>query len=250
LIFLVAAVRRILEGPHYLGKEKPMKRTRAAGLLALMVVLSPVGQVFAQSKTTSGPDLDRIRKVNEAREAFLPQVLEMNAVEAELGRLGARRAQSSEVREFARMLARVHGDTLENLGGLHHTGSGAKLYTDNTMREKSRPNDTMREKPRPDALMRDALRNDAAAWLNRVSDADFDREFMKIIVEKHRAAAAFLQNHLASIDATKSDLADGGAHPEADAVAARVDEAFANLCRQLLPVVNSHLRHAEALQGN
>ena len=210
-----------------------LEQLRLAGALAIAVAIAPVSQVYAQEHTAHS-------KASELTSAdqFMPHLLESNAAEVEFGRIGAIRAENVRVREFARMIATAHLETLENLGGLAHTGRGTPKkvsYKVSSRREK--PFD-MKRSDFSAALSREHLQ--IRDRLNRLSGAEFDREFMNVMVSTHQKTAEFLQTHLSAF--TETHGATTSMTP------ASVRSAFALLCRTLLPVVQNHLQQARTLE--
>jgi predicted outer membrane protein len=214
------------------------KTIRLAGTFALILALALVSQTAAQSKA----DRNKTQADSKMYDMFLPKVLEMNAAEADLGWLGAEKAQNPRVREFTQMVADKHYETLENLGGLYHIAI-AKKYTGVAKKDTF---EVTREKPTPDSHRTDLTsqlpkeHQQLKARLSKLSGAAFDREIMKVMVERHQKGVEFFQTH--------QNAFGGGMSQTAGSKTGDVKAGFANLSRILLPVVQDHLRQAQEIQ--
>jgi len=224
-----------------------LKRIRLAGGLAVLVSLAPIQGTFAQTKAR---DTQKKQTALKLEDEFLPHVVEMNAAEAQFGRIGASRAQNARVREYAQMIAQVHSDTVENLGGLYHTGAH-KRTTQMTQREKPR-DQAHRHMDTYTKIKLSAADQRIADSLNRLSGAALDREFMNVMITRHQKGVDFYQTHLDAFTtgtaAAEAKAKQTPQHTSAQISDPNVREAFALLCRTLLPVVRDHLGQAQNIR--
>lgn len=139
--------------------------------------------------------------------------------EVELGRLASQRAQNPQVKEFAQMMVRDHSKVGAEL---KQAVSGHGVET-------------------PEGL--DAEHRQLKDRLSNLSGADFDREYMKAMVDGHKEVKSMLQNR------------SGGAHdpraPKATGTtgSSSLDVAVNQWASRALPTVEQHLQKAEQIYG-
>jgi putative membrane protein len=236
------------------------KKISIVAAVALLGALAPLDQMIAQSgqqypaenrqRTGQAPAQNQSPSRTHGGHAgvdenlFLPHLLEMNASEAEIGHLAATRGQNQRVKNFGQMIAKVHSDTVESLGGLYYAGAPKTSTTGNRTTAQG-----ARSQNRADNWM------DNSAYLGKdhhqtmdklrgLSGAAFDRETMNILVMKHQDSIRFLETNLNHLR---------GADPRATAAtrqAGRTDfrAEWVRLCERLLPVVKDHLQQAQNIQ--
>jgi putative membrane protein len=154
---------------------------------------------------------------------FLNQAMEMNTAEVQLGKMAATKAQDSRVRNFAEMMVKDHNQALDKIRTLWDDRSKA---TGN----HSRRNDQI-----------NAEHKRVSQRLNKLSGADFDREYMTIMVREHRAAlrAFELQSHAHGYGRNSNTSANVNYMKDTDTA------AFAS---EMLPTIRQHLQRAEEIQ--
>jgi putative membrane protein len=138
----------------------------------------------------------------EAERGFVEDFAKSNTTEVELGRLAEQRAANPAVREFGAMIVRDHtkaGEALRQIASRHGLVLEAE-YTQPDAREKER--------------------------FSNLSGADFDREFMETMVDKHERSAETLENK-----AERGGQAD-----------------LKRWASETLPVVRQHLERAKQIQ--
>jgi putative membrane protein len=134
---------------------------------------------------------------------FIGDQLQEGMKEIELGQLASQRASNPEVKEFGSMMVQ------------DHTKAGTELK-----QIASRENVELdNEEARSDA-------NDASERLSKLDGAEFDREYIDLMVKDHEKAAEALQ-----------DQAQNAEHP-----------AVKQWAASTLPRIKSHLEHAQRLQ--
>lgn len=122
--------------------------------------------------------------------------------EVELGRLAQDKATSAEVRQFAEMMVRDHSKANEELKQIAER-EGVQL---------------------PSAM--DEKHREQHDRVSRLSGAEFDREYMRIMVDNHEASAERFERQ-----------ANEGSDPELKQFAAKT-----------LPTVRQHLERAKQIQ--
>ena len=143
------------------------------------------------------------QKVNAGDEQFMKEAATGGLAEAELGRLAARKAKNAQVRAFGNRMVRDH--------------SKANLQLKALARRKHVVLPTMPAEEQ----------KTEKANLSKLSGADFDREYMRLMVEDHdKDVSAFQQK---SGDAGDADL-----------------KAWVT---KTLPTLQEHQRMAHEIQG-
>jgi putative membrane protein len=134
---------------------------------------------------------------------FVKQASSMNLLEIDLGQMGAQQAQSPDVKSFAEMIRKDHTDANDQL--------------------KSIASSVKADMPREMLVEQKAARD----TLSQFKGADFDREFLKAMVDGHQTAISLFQRE--STDG-QNDLVKGFA-------------------RAQLPTLKMHLEQAQKLQS-
>jgi putative membrane protein len=148
--------------------------------------------------------------------------------EVELGRLAGQRAQSAQVKDFAQMMVRDHsksGADLEQTLSAHDVAAPAGLDVEHRQ---------LKER------------------LSGLSGADFDREYMKAMVEGHKEVHSMLKGR-----ANQQARSSINGHPtgtSGDRIAAAtagdsapLDVAVNQWASKTLPTVEQHLQKAEQI---
>lgn len=137
--------------------------------------------------------------------------------EVELGQLASQRAQSPQVKEFAQMMVR------------DHSAAGAELKQAVRTHEIETPTGL------------DAEHRQLKDRLSSLSGADFDREYMKAMVDGHKEVKSLLEDRT------------GGAHdarapqPTGTTGSSQLDTAVTQWASKALPTVSEHLQKAEQI---
>jgi putative membrane protein len=166
--------------------------------------------------------------VHNSEKDFITKQLADGDAEVELGRMAAQKAVNPEVKRFAQMMVDDHtkaGGELKQVA--------AKYNVDTTDQSK----DLDKHK-------------DAMDRLSKLSGSQFDKEYMKAMVDDHQNAVDSLESRVDSTASLKDKITDKDAKdtqvvPENtdNAVAAAVNQWAA----QSLPVVRHHLDEAKMI---
>lgn len=180
--------------------RKPML---AVGLATAFALAAPA---YAQMKSPGGAagtqtqaQPDTGGKMNKADERFLTEALQGDLAEVKMGELAEQKGGSDRVKEFGQTLAKDHGDhakTLQQLG----QQVGFTLPSEPSAKQKA-------EHDR----------------LGKLSGAQFDREFAKLMIDDHRKDIAKYQ-----AEAKKSG-------------------PIGTMAKQTIPTLQQHLQMAQEL---
>jgi putative membrane protein len=138
--------------------------------------------------------------------------------EVELGQLAGQRAQNPQVKEFAQMMVR------------DHSKAGAELKQAVSGHIET-----------PDGL--DAEHRQLKDRLSSLSGADFDREYMKAMVDGHKEVKSMLQDRTGSAHDPRAPKATGTTGSSS------LDAAVNQWASKALPTVEQHLQRAEQIYG-
>jgi putative membrane protein len=164
-----------------------MKSMLGAALAAALMV---AGTAVAQEKT-GAPDKDG--------QKFLTEAIQGNLAEVEMGKLAQQKGQSEAVKAFGKMLVTDHTDALHKASALASAGG---------MTPPTEPN--AQQKAEHDRM-------------SRMSGAQFDREFGKMMVADHKTEIAEYEK------------------------AAQKSDEVGKYAKGILPVLQKHLKQAESL---
>jgi len=170
---------------------------------------------------------------------LISTAIEMNVAEIEAGKLAAGKAQNAKVKDFANMMVKDHTQALTKLRGLQ-TGSTTDV----------KPN---------------AKHQQTADRLSKLSAAEFDREFMNVMVSDHQEAVNFLEQHSTGSGSRTSNSTPTSGSRSGDSSAAGASDRsapnqrgasagsnsttdLASVAQDLLPTVRQHLQLAQQLQ--
>lgn len=194
-----------------------------APIAALAAVASPLANAQTQQPTTpserqsQGPAQQR----TNADTAFIEQALKSGREEVELSKLAVEKSQNAELKQFAQMLVSDHAAVNEQLMLLGQRNGATPAPRDGTQRSDS---DT--SKSPPSASPGAAPSSSKAQQLSKLSGAEFDRQFMTMIVEGHEKSVELYARE-----------AESGTDPAAK-----------KLASETLPKIKAHLQQAKSLR--
>ncbi len=116
---------------------------------------------------------DPARQPAETDRQLVDEMMRRNRAEVELGQLAQERAQTGQVREFAAMMVR------------DHQRANVELQK---MAAEALPDPAGPDRPAED-------RQQARERLSQLSGAEFDREYMRLMVEQHEEAVRKVEEH-------------------------------------------------------
>lgn len=145
----------------------------------------------------------RAQTVNDADQQFMKEAATGGMTEVELGRLAAQKGRNAQVRAFGNRMVRDHSKANTELKSL---ASQKHVTLPTTMTDEQKT---------------------AKANLMKLSGAEFDREYMRMMVEDHdKDVAAFQQKSTDAADVTLKEWVT-----------------------KTLPTLQDHQRMAHAIQG-
>jgi putative membrane protein len=156
--------------------------------------MSPQGGAQTQAKPNAGA------KMNKADERFLTEAIQGDLAEVKMGELAQQKGGTDRVKEFGQTLAKDHGDHAKTLQQLGQQVGIATLPSEPSAKQKA-------EHDR----------------LGKLSGAQFDREFAKLVVDDHRKDIAKYQ-----AEAKKSG-------------------PIGTMAKQTIPTLQQHLQMAQEL---
>ncbi len=192
-------------------------------IAVLAAAAPPLAYAQTQQPTTpserqgQGPAQQR----TNADSAFIQQALKSGREEVEISRLAAEKSQSAEIKQFAQMLVSDHTAVNEQLVLLGQRNGAAPAPRDGTQR-----GDTDTTKSPPSASPGAAPSSSKAQQLSKLSAAEFDRQYMTMIVEGHEKSVELYTRE-----------SEGGADPAAK-----------KLATETLPKIKAHLEQAKSLR--
>lgn len=151
---------------------------------------------------------------------FVKEVAIINTAEVQLGQLAQERAQNRDVKQFAAMMVRDHtqaGNELKQAVSAH----GVQM---------------------PSGL--DAKHESVMKRLRDMRGAEFDREYMKTMVEGHREARDLIQARARGTRNTTSTAGTAGGDP-----IAQLESAVGQWAMKTLPTVEQHLQKAQEISN-
>ena len=147
--------------------------------------------------------------------------------EVELGKLASERAQSQDVKQFAQMMVR------------DHTRSGNEL----AQAVRQHNVDTSKEMDQKHQQLMTKLRG--------LRGAEFDREYIKAMVDGHREVKSMLEKRAAEPRAqARSSETGSRATGTSGSSNSPLDTAVNQWATKALPTVEQHLDRAEQIQGS
>ena len=185
-----------------------MRWSRWCAIACAAVLLSaPVG---VSGQAARGND------VNAA--TFTRQAMLANKAEVKLGELAAQKAQNAEVKEFAQMMVKEHTN---GLNALKEAVKGQGVEEPSQLDTKHQ---TLYDR------------------LSKLSGAEFDREYMKAMVDGHREVKNMVEtraNRTPTTTGTSGRVSDDS----------RLDNAVNQWATKALPTVTKHLERAEQISS-
>jgi putative membrane protein len=171
--------------------------------------------------------------------AFARKAAETNMAEIRLGELALERAQSADVKQFARMMVDEHTKASQELEAAVR-GTSIEL---------------------PEEV--DAAHQQLMSRLGSLRGAEFDREYMTAMVDGHKDARDLLESRAddrqarATTGAGPDARTHGGANPAGtpgaqgtSGTTAQADAALNQWASKTLPAVERHLERAEQIHGS
>ena len=151
-------------------------------------------------------------------ESFAKQAMLANKAEVKLGELAVEKAQSADVKAFAQMMVKEHTNGL------------------NTLKEAVKGQGV--EEP----AQLDAKHQTLYDRLSKLSGAEFDREYMKAMVDGHREVKSMVETRA---NRTPTTTGTSG-RVSSDS---RLDNAVKQWATRTLPTVTKHLERAEQISA-
>ena len=167
---------------------------------------------------------------------FLTKAMEANAAEVKIGELAQSKAQDQRVKEFAAMVVKDHTMTLDKMQMLMEQRLNAKVS---------------RAHVNWHTMQLTAMHQKTFDRLSKLSENDFDREFIKTMISEHQNAVRDFETHARSHgnSADNTNAANTGRQKPTPRDNAKVDYArdtdtiaFAN---DTLPTLKHHLEMAQ-----
>jgi predicted outer membrane protein len=236
--------------------------------------------------STSG---ERSQSGTSAANNPMMTAIEMNVAEVETSRIATTKATNPRVKQFAEMMVKDHTGALAKLrggtdatggtgttGGKGTPGTSGGTATPGTSGGTATPRGTGTAGMTGDMKM-NAKHQQEADRLSKLSGAEFDREYMKAMVNDHQEAVRFFEQHAgpggqsgrndastnpsgtsapgsAGSDRTKaggSDQKSGGSTsgtPSGTATMSGGGTDLSKIAQELLPTVRRHLELAQEIQ--
>jgi len=188
---------------------------------------------------------------------FLSKAMESNTFEVRLGEMAVNKTQNNQVKEFAQMIVRDHTQALDQMKKLRDARMADSMSSKGQV-------DTKNPKTPPDVQLTPEHQR-AADRLAALSGADFDREFMDMVVRDHRQDIrdfeAQSHAHGNVISSNPPQKTTGSGQPTTmrnkPSVADQKNYSHSELSRDLdtaefaaamLPTLRQHLDQAQAIQ--
>ena len=181
---------------------------------------------------------------------FLSKAMEMNSAEVRFAELATTKAQSPRVKEYAQMLVRDHKEALEKLRDLRE----ARMATSTPQGQPQQ------NRPAKDADVQLTTQHQQTLdRLSGLSGAEFDREFINLMVRNHRDAIRMFetQTRAHGMPAKKQTDAKQGTTTREKPTAPDQKYSKADLNRDMdtadfanatLPTLRHHLQQAMEIQ--
>ena len=183
---------------------------------------------------------------------FLSKAMEMNTAELQIAEMAASKSQNASVKDFAQMLVQDHTKALEEIRQLRDARLADALTGKNQVDTKTTKNAAEVQ-----------LTPEHKRTSERLSSADFDREFIDLMVREHRLAIRDFeaQSHAHGNTTTtskqKSEHAQNTTREKPTAVDQQKKYSTAELRQDIdtvdfanatLPTLRQHLAQAEMIQ--
>lgn len=186
---------------------------------------------------------------------FLSKAMESNTFEVRLGEMAVNKTQNNQVKEFAQMIVRDHTQAIDQMKKLRDARMADSVSSKGQV-------DTKTTKNTPDVQLTPEHQR-TLDRLASLSGADFDREFMDMMVRDHRENIRDFEAHsrahgnVISSNPQKSTGAGQATTRNKPAAADPKNYSHSELNRDLdtaefaasmLPTLRQHLDQAEAIQ--
>jgi predicted outer membrane protein len=186
---------------------------------------------------------------------FLSKAMESNTFEVRLGEMAVNKTQNNQVKEFAQMIVRDHTQAIDQMKKLRDARMADSVSSKGQV-------DTKTTKNTPDVQLTPEHQR-TLDKLASLSGADFDREFMDMMVRDHRENIRDFEAHsrahgnVISSNPQKSTGAGQATTRNKPAAADPKNYSHSELNRDLdtaefaasmLPTLRQHLDQAEAIQ--
>jgi putative membrane protein len=171
---------------------------------------------ITESESPIGTSGDAARAAGADAELFARQAMMANKAEAQLGELAEQRAQSPAVKEFARMMVRDH------TSGLSSLKQAVKSYDIDEPARLDEKHQTLYDR------------------LSALKGAEFDREYMKAMVDGHREVKDMVDDRA---DDTPTPKGTSGSAADNSPI----DTAVNQWASQVQPTIARHLEKAEQI---
>ena len=177
-------------------------RILSTGVLSVLLSIALFGCQRSGENVQAARDNKTV--LSDSDKNFLMKEEKDNIAEQEIGRFAAEKTQNKDVKDYAQMLVDDHTKALNDLVDLMNKKGMAQ----------------------PNGLPK--VEHDAMNKLNGLSGADFDREFINMMVEDHQKAVSEFRQ--------EKDMAQ--------------DKDVKSYADNVLPVLEKHLQKAQELQRN
>jgi len=115
---------------------------------------------------------------------FLSKAMEMNAAEVRLGEMAANKTQNPRVKDFAQMVVRDHNQTLDKIREIRDARQASPTSAKGIDRNSKNDANVQLTPEHQRTLDK----------LSALSGAEFDRQFMDVMVREHRLAIRDFEN--------------------------------------------------------
>jgi putative membrane protein len=156
--------------------------------------------------------------------AFLKKAMEANAAEVQLGQLAQSKSQNQQVKDFGAMMVKDHTKALDRLQDAAKNSGVVGAQPDGT--------------PSPDRMTLSKQDQDLKNRLEKLSGPEFDRAYMKAMVDDHR-------KEIQEFERQAGQQTSGRQKPQAGTGGSSQAQAVA---QELLPTLKMHLEQAESIQ--
>jgi len=173
---------------------------------------------ITDSKSPAGTSGQAARAAGADAELFAKQAMMASEAEVKLGQLAAEHAQSPAVKNFAQMMVRDHTN---GLNALKQAVKGHSI-------------------DEPSQL--DAKHQAVYDRLSKLDGAEFDREYIVVMVEGHREVKGMIVDRVEQSPTAKGT--SGGATDNSP-----LDASVNQWATKALPTVTQHLQKAEQIQS-
>ena len=155
---------------------------------------------------------------------FLKKAMEANAAEVQLGQLAQSKSQNQQVKDFGAMMVKDHTKAFDRLQDAAKSSGAAGTQPGGTAS--------------PDQFPLSKQDQDLKNRLEKLSGPEFDRVYMKAMVDDHRKDIQEFEREAGQqTSGRQKPQGEAGGSPQIKAVA-----------QELLPTLKKHLQEAESIQ--